>query len=342
MPALRGESATARASLQQIAPYLASLGATIDLVRRESAGRRQRLVWTQDVTMADGSFTLRYSLEPSRLSSMTWRLVPMHIVAGCAVLTLLLLLVGSIVNKSILAPLAAGKHQLAHMKRGGGWLPALPAVDAELDPLYSAIRELGPALEHQVDEWLETDRRSQTALIFLQLKRRLHAPLRQAIAAASLLQKAAGLPPSLSVAASNLQEHLGNIESIVSSEEDKALSSLGRRDGGATDARRANFTDSASAITTTNSNKEVFMLRLKVWSLTLALAFAISFVLCVLWGFVVPARYHMVSLLEATLPGFQWLTVSSFFLGLIESALWGFYVALVVVPLHNFFARRAA
>jgi hypothetical protein len=230
MPAFRGNSAVAVTSLRPIAPYLASLGARVDLVRREAAGPARRFVWTRDLRMADGSFTLRYRLDPSRLSAMTWQVLPMHIVAGFVVLALLLLLVGSIVNKSILAPLAAGKHQLAHMKRGGGWLTALPAVDAELDPLYSAIRELGPALEDQVDEWLETDRRSQTALIFLQLKRRLHEPLRQAMAASSLLQRAAGPPPSLSVSALELQQQLEKIASILSDEEDKALSMLTGRD----------------------------------------------------------------------------------------------------------------
>ena len=37
------------------------------------------------------------------------------------------------------------------------------------------------------------------------------------------------------------------------------------------------------------------------------------------------------------LPGFHWLTWGSFFLGLIESFLYGIYAALIFVPLYNFF-----
>jgi hypothetical protein len=34
------------------------------------------------------------------------------------------------------------------------------------------------------------------------------------------------------------------------------------------------------------------------------------------------------------------LTVGGFFLGLIESFLWGAYIGLVFVPIYNFFYRR--
>ncbi|MEO8218920.1 MAG: hypothetical protein ABI718_17735, partial [Acidobacteriota bacterium] len=138
--------------------------------------------------------------------------------------------VGVIVQRSILVPLAAGEHQLAHIRTGGGWLPILPHADDELMPLYSAIRQLGPALEHQVDEWLETDRRSQAALIFLQLNRRLHEPIREATEAASFLQKVASLPPSLSESVRVVQEQLERIAAVLDSEQESALSSLGRHD----------------------------------------------------------------------------------------------------------------
>ncbi len=44
--------------------------------------------------------------------------------------------------------------------------------------------------------------------------------------------------------------------------------------------------------------------------------------------------------LEAVLPGFEWISIGSFFIGLIESFLWGAYAALVFVPLHNYFFRK--
>lgn len=42
------------------------------------------------------------------------------------------------------------------------------------------------------------------------------------------------------------------------------------------------------------------------------------------------------------LPGFEWLSWQSFFLGLIESYGYGWYFALVWVPIYNVFAARSA
>lgn len=73
-------------------------------------------------------------------------------------------------------------------------------------------------------------------------------------------------------------------------------------------------------------------------ALSLGLFFDVSFVLCVLWGLVVP-QFHAkgVPVLEAILPGFAWLTPQSFILGLVEAFLYGVYAAVVFVPLFNYF-----
>ena len=71
-------------------------------------------------------------------------------------------------------------------------------------------------------------------------------------------------------------------------------------------------------------------------ALSLAFFFAVSFVLCVLWGLAVP-QFHANRVLEAIIPGFTWLTPQSFVLGLVWSALVGVYVAVVFVPLFNYF-----
>ncbi len=73
-------------------------------------------------------------------------------------------------------------------------------------------------------------------------------------------------------------------------------------------------------------------------AISLGLFFDVSFVLCVLWGLAVP-QFHAkgVPLLEAIIPGFTWLTPQSFVLGLVWSALVGIYVAVVFVPLFNYF-----
>jgi len=74
------------------------------------------------------------------------------------------------------------------------------------------------------------------------------------------------------------------------------------------------------------------------WSL--GIFSAISFVLCVIYGLIVPQSLHSTQLLEAVLPAFKWLTFGSFCLGLIESFLYGAYVGLVFVPTYNFLTRR--
>ena len=40
---------------------------------------------------------------------------------------------------------------------------------------------------------------------------------------------------------------------------------------------------------------------------------------------------------QKLLPGFEWLTLKGFLIGLVESYAYGWYIALVWVPLHNFF-----
>ena len=84
------------------------------------------------------------------------------------------------------------------------------------------------------------------------------------------------------------------------------------------------------------------MLNWKVVTQSLSSFFAITFALCVVYGLVAPARFHAAWLLEAALPGFTWLTVGSFVLGVIETALYGAGAGLLYSALYNFFARRAA
>jgi uncharacterized protein DUF5676 len=79
-------------------------------------------------------------------------------------------------------------------------------------------------------------------------------------------------------------------------------------------------------------------LKVVIWSL--GLFGAVSFVLCVVYGLLVPEALHMKQLLLILLPGFTWLTFGSFLLGLAESFLYGVYAGLVYVPLYNRLHRR--
>ena len=82
------------------------------------------------------------------------------------------------------------------------------------------------------------------------------------------------------------------------------------------------------------------MLNIKVVSWALATTTSISFLVCVSYGLATPESLHMHAFLEQVLPGFKWLTLQGFFIGLVESFLYGAYAGLVYVPVYNFFARR--
>ncbi|GAB5457370.1 MAG: hypothetical protein Hens3KO_04000 [Henriciella sp.] len=71
----------------------------------------------------------------------------------------------------------------------------------------------------------------------------------------------------------------------------------------------------------------------------LSLLIAISFLICIGWGLVMPASLHMHGAWENWLPGFEFLTPQGFIIGLSESYLYGWYIALVFVPLYRFFNR---
>lgn len=84
------------------------------------------------------------------------------------------------------------------------------------------------------------------------------------------------------------------------------------------------------------------MLRIKTVSLALGLTFAVSFVVCVLWGLVLPEPVHMHAFLQMVLPGFTWISVGSAVLGLVESFLFGVYFGVIYVPIYNLLNRTAA
>lgn len=70
-----------------------------------------------------------------------------------------------------------------------------------------------------------------------------------------------------------------------------------------------------------------------------SLFLAITFTACVVFDLLFPAR-AMYQAWQNLLPGFTWITWSSFALGLVESYGYGWYLALIWVPLYNVFAAR--
>ena len=72
-----------------------------------------------------------------------------------------------------------------------------------------------------------------------------------------------------------------------------------------------------------------------------SLFLAISFALCVAGDLLMPS-HEMHSAWQRLLPGFTWISWASFFLGLLESYAYGWYIALIWVPLYNVTMSRAA
>ncbi len=83
---------------------------------------------------------------------------------------------------------------------------------------------------------------------------------------------------------------------------------------------------------------EMKPLRFKPVALTVASFGAITYVLCVVFDFIFP-QWAMNELWEILLPGFTWISVKDFFIGLVGVALYGIYIAAVFVPLYNNFYR---
>ncbi len=90
----------------------------------------------------------------------------------------------------------------------------------------------------------------------------------------------------------------------------------------------------------TDAHPHTGTIRIMTLGHALSLFIAISYVLCVGFGLLAPERFHMHQAWAPLLPGFEWLTLSGFVFGLIGAYLYGWYIALVFVPLYRLFERR--
>jgi hypothetical protein len=68
---------------------------------------------------------------------------------------------------------------------------------------------------------------------------------------------------------------------------------------------------------------------------------AITFSLCVGFDLLFP-EYAMFRVWQDLLPGFEWLSAKAFLIGLVETWAYGWYFALVWVPIYNLAARRGS
>lgn len=89
---------------------------------------------------------------------------------------------------------------------------------------------------------------------------------------------------------------------------------------------------------TTQTSPHTARLSIFTVGMSLGALLAISFVICVIFDLLFPA-YAMNSAWAMFLPGFKWLSFSSFVIGFFETFLYGWYIAVVFVPIYNWFSR---
>jgi HAMP domain-containing protein len=194
MPSTFGAAAPHLASIRDL---LRAAGADLEMTPRPlrtrtgSAGPRELttgVLATRQISLSDGVFELAYRKDPGRYREMAARSVTIHVLHG--VLALAALVVGTewILRRRLLAPLARISHQVDHMRSGGGWLTILPQTDSELEALAGAVGRLGPALERQIQQWVEAERRAAVAFMLNVVRSELREPVREVRARASDLE----------------------------------------------------------------------------------------------------------------------------------------------------------
>lgn len=77
------------------------------------------------------------------------------------------------------------------------------------------------------------------------------------------------------------------------------------------------------------------------WGWTLSLFLLLSYLICIAFGLIMLQRFHMHEAWAPLLPGFVWLTWTGFFAGAVGSFIYGWYVALLIVPLYRIFGSAA-
>ena len=80
-------------------------------------------------------------------------------------------------------------------------------------------------------------------------------------------------------------------------------------------------------------------LRIYPTAMAIGLLLSFSFALCVIFGLLFPSATMYQAWLPL-LPGVTWISWPSVLLGLIEAFAYGWFIAVIFVPLFNFFSHR--
>ncbi|GAB4364861.1 MAG: hypothetical protein Kow00128_06930 [Deltaproteobacteria bacterium] len=79
-------------------------------------------------------------------------------------------------------------------------------------------------------------------------------------------------------------------------------------------------------------------LSLEKVGLSLGIFFSVAYALCVAFDLLFP-RMAMYTVWQKLLPGFTWLSLGSFLLGLVETFFYGMLFAILFVPVYNYLGK---
>lgn len=72
-----------------------------------------------------------------------------------------------------------------------------------------------------------------------------------------------------------------------------------------------------------------------IWGTTFSLFLLVSYATCIVFGLSVPAGFEMHRAWSPWLPGFEWLTLRGVIAGAAWCAFYGFWAAMLLVPLRR-------
>lgn len=81
---------------------------------------------------------------------------------------------------------------------------------------------------------------------------------------------------------------------------------------------------------------------IRTWGWTLSVFLLVSYLVCIGFGLLAPESLRMHEAWAPLLPGFEWLTATGFVIGAVESFLYGWYIAVIGIPLYRYFRERGA
>ena len=65
----------------------------------------------------------------------------------------------------------------------------------------------------------------------------------------------------------------------------------------------------------------------------------VTYLLCIVFDLLLP-NMAIHTVWQRLLPGFEWLTLKGFLVGAVGAYLYGWYIAVIWVPMYNFFSAK--